>query len=174
MKKIYVIGIVASGKTTFSRKLAAIAKIPHYEIDTIIRVIINNKRLKKSTEDQISTIDNIDSEGKWIIEGTYRPNLHCLFDLADTIIYMDTHYLKRRYRIVSRFVKQQLRLEHSHYKSDLNMLKLMFKWTKDFDRTKDEFEGMLDSYSDKLVVIKNERQLTNFLNGVENSDDDII
>lgn len=46
-------------------------------------------------------------------------------------------------RIVKRFLKQKLGLEKCHYKPDLNMLKAMFQWTKEFEEKRPEHEERL-------------------------------
>jgi adenylate kinase family enzyme len=157
MSKIYIIGIVASGKTTLAKKLSKQLSIPHYELDCIVHYNTDSGRYKRTPKQQVEVIKNIDSEGDWIIEGTYRESCHCLFNMADKIIFLDTLLWIRKYRILLRYIKQQLRIEKCHYKSDLKMLKLMYKWTKDFENNRLEFEKMLDQYNDKLIVIKNVR-----------------
>ena len=39
------------------------------------------------------------------------------------------------------------------------MLKLMYKWTNDYENNRHEFEEMLSQYEDKLVIIKNIKNL---------------
>jgi adenylate kinase family enzyme len=36
LSKIYIVGIVASGKTTFAKQLSKITGIPWYELDNIV------------------------------------------------------------------------------------------------------------------------------------------
>jgi len=38
MRKIYIVGMVASGKTTFAKNLSKEMGIPFYELDCIVRV----------------------------------------------------------------------------------------------------------------------------------------
>ena len=38
MRKIYIVGMVASGKTTFARNLSKEIGIPFYELDCIVHV----------------------------------------------------------------------------------------------------------------------------------------
>ncbi|HIX71023.1 MAG TPA: hypothetical protein IAA27_09870 [Candidatus Enterococcus stercoravium] len=96
----------------------------------------------------------IDACGEWIIEGVYRREYHCLLALSDKIIFLDTPLWVRNYRIVTRFIKQQLQLEACEYHSDIQMLQMMFKWTKDFENKRNQFETMLSTYENKLVKTK--------------------
>ena len=153
MSRIYIIGIVASGKTTFAKALSAQLGIPHYELDTIVHVDTDAARYKRTPEEQIQVIEEIDKAGDWIIEGTYRASCHCLLDIADYIIFLNTPLWKRIFRIFFRFIKQQLRIEPCHYQSDLKMLRRMYKWTLDFERDRHRFTSMLYGYKEKLHVI---------------------
>ena len=159
MSKIYIVGIVASGKTTLAKRLSEQLNISNYELDCIVWHKTNTERFKRTSEQQVKVIKNINSVGDWIIEGTYRESCHCLFDMADRIIFLDTPLWKRKYRILLRYIKQQLGIEKCHYKSNLKMLKLMYMWTKDFECNRTDFENMLNQYKHKLTVITNEKSL---------------
>jgi len=158
MSKIYIIGIVASGKTTLAKRLSIQFNIPCYELDSIVWHKTEKKRYKRTPEQQLEIINNIDNEGNWIIEGTYRESCHCLFDIADKIIFLDTPLWKRKYRILLRYVKQKLGIEKCNYNSDLRMLKSMYKWTKDFEHHRVEFEKMLNQYKNKLIITTNVKE----------------
>jgi len=155
MSKIYIVGIVASGKTTLAKKLSRRLNIPYYELDCIVHHKTDMGRYKRTPEQQVKVIKDIDNADNWIIEGTYRESCHCLFDMADKIIFLNTPLWKRKYRIFLRYIKQRIGIEKCHYKSDLKMLKQMYKWTNDFENTRTEFEKMLSKYTDKLIVIEN-------------------
>ena len=164
--KIFIFGILASGKTTLAKSLSQQYNIPSYEGDCIAWNESNGRRYKRSNIEQKEVIDKINSEGEWIIEGTYRESQRCLFDMAEKIIFLDTSLWIRKIRIVTRFIKQQVGIENCHYKSDLKMLKLMFKWTKDFEQDRNKYEEMLDSYRNKLVVLKSSKELKTKLIGM--------
>lgn len=153
MSKIYIVGIVASGKTTLAKRLSKEMQIPYYELDCIVHVKTDKERYKRTSEEQVEEIKRIDSLGDWIIEGTYRKSCHCLLEIADRIIFLDPPLWLRKFRILTRFVKQQLHIESCHYKSDLNMLMMMYKWTSDFEKNRVQFEEMIDGYKSKLTLI---------------------
>ena len=152
--KIYITGIVASGKTTLAKKLSKEFSIPHYEADCTVHVNTENGRYKRTPEEQVQEIMRIDALGDWIIEGVYRQSYHCLLDLSDKIVFLDTPLWLRKCRIIIRFIKQQLHIEHCDYKSNLHMLKMMFKWTKDFENNRKQFEEMMTMYKNKLSITK--------------------
>ncbi|QNO14343.1 AAA family ATPase [Alkalicella caledoniensis] len=162
MKKILVIGIVASGKTTLAKRLSKTLGIPWFELDCIVYHQTENERYKRTQEEQIAVINNIDSGGSWIFEGTDRESYRCLFDMADTIIFLDTPLWKRKSRIFIRFLKQKFGFEKSHYKSDIKMLKMMYKWTIDFERNRVSFEEKLKLYNKKLIRLADNKNLKPF------------
>ncbi|QHW33792.1 hypothetical protein GZH47_25330 [Paenibacillus rhizovicinus] len=159
MKKILIIGIVASGKTTLARSLSRKISVPWYELDTIVYHKTLTGRYKRSPEEQIEVIKEIDTKGTWIFEGTDRDSYQCLYQMADTIIFVDTPLWKRKIRILTRFVKQKVGIEKSHYKPDFKMLKMMYKWTRDFEQSRDSFENKLKIYNEKVIRLRDSNKL---------------
>lgn len=159
MKKIFIIGIVASGKTTLARRLSKHLGIPWYELDAIVHHQTHNERIKRTPQEQIEVIKEIHRQGQWIFEGTDRESYRCLYEMADTIIFLDPPLWKRKIRIVTRYLKQQSGLEQAHYKSDLKMLRMMFQWTNNFERNRDEFEAKIHLYEDKVIRISDNNSM---------------
>ncbi|NOU86357.1 hypothetical protein GC102_11330 [Paenibacillus sp. LMG 31460] len=151
MKKVYIIGIVASGKTTLAKQLSNKRNIPWYELDSIVHHITETGRHKRTAAEQVKVIKEIDKNGTWIFEGTDRESYRCLYEMADTIIFLDTPLWKRRIRILTRFFKQNLGIEKCHYKPDITMLKMMYKWTHDFESNRPDFEAKLHLYKNKVI-----------------------
>ncbi|MCM3745779.1 hypothetical protein M3223_00285 [Paenibacillus pasadenensis] len=159
MKKIFIVGIVASGKTTLAQRLSEVLAIPWYELDSIVHHLTETERYKRNAEEQLEVIMDINRNGMWIFEGTDRSSYRCLFDMADTIIFLDTPLRKRKIRIVTRFVKQNLGIEKCAYKPDLTMLKMMFKWTRDFEKNRSDLEARLQTHKEKLIRLYDNNDL---------------
>lgn len=159
LNRIYIIGNVGSGKTTLSKKLSKKLGVGHFEVDNIAHKNTEMGRIRQSDEEQIKEFKRINEEKSWIIEGTFRPSCKYLLENADLIIFLDPPVSVRKYRIVKRFIKQQIGLEKSNYKSDLKMLRAMFRWTNDFEKTRNEFEKMISNYESKLKIVKNRKGL---------------
>lgn len=159
--KILIVGSVASGKTNLARKLENKLNIKYFEIDSIVHDDI--KKIKRTNEEQKEIIDRINNENKdWIIEGTLRKNLNYLLDYADKIIYLNIDVKIRKRRIIKRFIKQRLKLEKCNYNPNFEMLKLMFKWTNDFEENKVDFENKLEKYNDKLITLSKINEVKEF------------
>jgi adenylate kinase family enzyme len=157
MRKIFITGIVASGKTTFAKQLSAQLQLPWYELDLIVYHHTAEGRYKRTAAEQMERIRSIDQSGAWIFEGVDRESYRCLFDMADTIIFLDPPLWKRKVRIFTRFLKQNLGLEPCSYNPDVRMLKLMYQWTRNFEQNRKEFEARLQVYQDKVIRLSNAR-----------------
>ncbi|MBM7565008.1 hypothetical protein [Paenibacillus sacheonensis] len=154
MRKVLIIGIVASGKTTFAKRLSQTLDVPWYELDAIVYHKTSTGRHKRTAAEQVEEIMAIDNDGAWIFEGTDRASYQCLYQMADTIIFLDPPLRTRRIRILTRYLKQKLGIEKCHYKPDLKMLRMMYRWTSDFERNREGFEGKLERYKEKLIRVK--------------------
>lgn len=160
MNKILISGIVASGKTTLAKRLSEAMKIPWYELDSIVYHQTATERYKRTAEEQVEVINHIDRGGAWIMEGTDRKSYRCLFDMADTVIFLDPPLWKRRIRILTRFIKQNIGIEPCNYQPDFKMLKAMYKWTREFEQNRDDFEARLQLYKDKVIILSDNKDLS--------------
>ena len=86
MKKIIVIGCAGSGKSTLSRKLREITKIPLYHLDleywnedgTTVEQSVFLERLSAILE-----------QNEWIIDGNYSSTMEMRMKECDTVIFLD-------------------------------------------------------------------------------------
>ncbi|MBD7985398.1 hypothetical protein H9649_12430 [Sporosarcina sp. Sa2YVA2] len=154
--KIFIMGIVASGKTTYAKELSKQWSMPFVELDSVVYHIVDGVRIKRSPDEQIKVILEMDAAGSWIAEGVYRPSYHLLLDMADVVIWLDPPLWQRRVRILSRHIKQVLGIEKCAYKPDMEMLLNMYKWTKDFEGQRDELNGILQLHLHKLITVEND------------------
>ncbi|WP_172198683.1 hypothetical protein [Saccharibacillus qingshengii] len=172
MQKIWIVGIVASGKTTLARQLSARTGIDWYELDDVVHQR-SEKGHKRTPEQQLEIIRSIDRNGSWILEGTDRSSYSYLYDMADTVLFFDPPLWKRRIRIVTRWIKQKTGQETADYKPDLAMLKMMFCWTNEFERTRPDFEQKLARYGDKVLRITDQKAVRRLLDKAESTGDSV-
>ncbi|KQY83313.1 hypothetical protein ASD24_13630 [Paenibacillus sp. Root52] len=163
MRKIFIIGIVASGKTTLAKRLSNQLSIPWHELDNIVHHHTLEGRNKRTPEEQVEVIYDIDRSGDWIFEGVHRESYNCLLDMADTIIFLDPPLWKRKIRILTRYIKQNLGLERCDYKPDIAMLKMMYTWTSNFEHNRPAFEAKLNLYRHKVTRVTNSEALDKVL-----------
>lgn len=159
--KLLIIGIVASGKTTLAKRLSLEKGIKYFEIDSIIHDDINNvKRTHGEQEDIIRSIDR--NNESWIIEGTLRSHMDYLLEMADKIILIEIPLAVRKKRIILRYIKQKFKIEKSNYKPSLKMLKLMFKWTNDYEKNKESMNERIYKHKNKLVILDSVNKIESF------------
>ncbi|TVY09233.1 hypothetical protein [Paenibacillus cremeus] len=159
MKKVLIIGIVASGKTTLAKRLSKSMAIPWFELDCIVHPQTTAGRGKRTASEQIEVLREIDRQGSWIFEGVDRKSYQCLYEMADTIIFLDPPVWKRKIRIFVRFLKQNLGIEPCHYKPDFHMLRMMYKWTRDFECNREQFEAKLQLYQHKVIRVSDNKNV---------------
>jgi adenylate kinase family enzyme len=150
-KKIVIVGVSASGKSTFARKIAEKIKLPLIHVDTIIwkpgwQPIGNEETAKKLRE--------IGSEEEWIIEGYITKEVCAfIFDRVDTIIYLDYPPLVATLRYLKRWIKHRKNprpeLTGSPEKFDWEFMKRV--WTKEEATTLNKF---LSEVKDPHKIIK--------------------
>lgn len=159
--RVLIIGIVASGKTTLAKNLSKKSGIKHYELDLIVHDDFNN--IKRTTEEQKAIIKDICNENDdWIIEGTLRKNMDFLLGLADKIVLIDIPLYIRKKRIIIRYVKQKLKLEACGYKPSLKMVKMMYKWTRNYEDNKKDLMKKLLRYEDKLTILDTVKKVNSY------------
>lgn len=152
--KIYIIGSVASGKTTLAKKLSKKLDISWYELDSIVHMKTDDGEVRRTPEQIDEEFNKILATEKWIIEGVARRYFDKGFKEADKIILVDTPPLKRKYRILKRWVHQNMKLEECNYKPTIKMLFSMYGWSNDFDKSKEDLMDRLHEHEDKLVIVR--------------------
>ncbi|WP_394405581.1 adenylate kinase [Streptococcus sp. 20-1249] len=86
MKRVIVIGCPGSGKSTFSRKLAAVTKLPLFHLDMLNW---NANKTTVSSDLFFERQESVLKQEEWIIDGNYGSTLEMRFAACDTIIFLD-------------------------------------------------------------------------------------
>ncbi len=168
MKKIIIIGITASGKTTLANKLSKILNIPVYHLDKLFWV--EKGGIKQDVF--IAQQQDIISTDTWIMDGSFprSKSLDMRISSADTIVFYDLPLLLILWRQTKRFFKY-----YNKVRPDMggnNKQKYPFTW-KEIKYalnypTQEIYSKILPYQESKtLVIIKNPRDETTFLKKVE-------
>jgi adenylate kinase family enzyme len=165
LKKIHIIGAVGSGKTTLARTLSLNWNIPHYELDNVVWKRSKPSDIKRSDEERDQLLSRIILSDAWIIEGAhYNDWVFPSFNNADVIIFLDTDYSKRKYRIIRRFILQILKIEESNYKPSFHIFKNMFIWNANFEnKIKPRLLEKIRMCSNS-ITLKDNTEITNYFN----------
>ena len=86
MKKIIVIGCPGSGKSTFSRALHNITKIPLFHLDMLYW---NADRTIVEKSVFLERLENVIQKEEWIIDGNYASTMELRLQSCDTVIFLD-------------------------------------------------------------------------------------
>ena len=150
-KKIYIIGPVGSGKTSFSKELSKKYHIKCYELDKIIWDDNHNNR--KRTKQEINKLfNNILNNKSWIIEDVGRDIFKQGRVDADIIYYLKQSKIKSYYLVIKRWIKQKIGIEKYNYPPDIiYIIKIVNSYYK---KEKDKMNN-LKEYNNKLVILYN-------------------
>ena len=167
--KIAVIGYSGAGKSTLARALGERYGIPVLHLDGVYHGPNWTKRHDGEVMQEIAVF--LDSHGAWVIDGEY-PRFHFerRIEEADRVIIMDFNRFAclrrvwkryRRYRGTSRSDIA----EGCNEKLDLEFLNWVL-WKGRSKRRKLRLKGICEKYPNKVTVLKNQRQIDRYLEGL--------
>ena len=161
-KKIYIIGPVGSGKTTFATKLSEKYNIKYYELDKV-SWDDDNGNIKRTDKEALKIFNEILNNKSWIIEDVGRDKFKKGRIEADVIYYIKLSRLKSYYRVSKRWIRQRLGKErYNHppvFSQWIYYLSTVNKYYKDEERKLKE----LNKYKNKLVLVNN-KEINDIIN----------
>ncbi|MGE7625256.1 DNA topology modulation protein FlaR [Viridibacillus sp. NPDC096237] len=160
-KKIHIIGSVGSGKTTLAKELSAKLAIPYHELDNVVWKRCKTGDIRRTVEEREDFLSVIIMSDSWIIEGVHTEAwVANNIKHAEIIIFLDTSYKVRIYRIFKRFILQKLKMEQAHYKPTFEIFLKMIKWNRYFEEVeKPNFFTQYEDYWDKFLIVSNKEEL---------------
>ncbi len=176
INKIYIVGSAGSGKTTLAKYLSDTLAIEHVDLD-LIRLPLTG--IKRTFEERKPFVQEIANKKDWIAEGVYVAWTKPLLESADQIIWMDTPLHKTLPRIFKRFIHQKItKTDRYGFKSTLRMARALVRHhypdkrflesIEDRDITKDKVQNALAPYKQKVIRIKNQNDLKEYLRDIKN------
>ncbi len=102
IKKVLVLGCCGAGKSTFSKKLHSILKLPLIHLDKHYHKP-NWKEPKKDAWEKI--VHDLLQKPSWIMDGNFGETMDVRIKSADTIIYLDYSTLRCFWRVIKRVFK---------------------------------------------------------------------
>jgi len=170
--KIYIVGSVASGKSTLARYISQITGIPCTHLDEAVYISDPTQPLgnrKRPIEERDALFEKILTQENYIMEDVGRK---CFMDgmkQADAVILLEIPLIFRQKRILLRWIKQNLGIEKCFYKPHIDMLKAMFQWAKDYDTNTDGTKGRVSFFQNKTILLRNNREINRYLKAVKKS-----
>lgn len=167
--KIYIMGPVGSGKTTFARKLSKKYNIKQYNLD-IVAHDNDHGGGKRDSEEAKKLLHDIIKNKKWIIEDTGREVFIEGREKAEAIYYIKLSKIKAYYRVTKRLIKQLLGKEEGHFKEAKPSL-IFYYFTKVnnyYKREKDILKS-LKKYKDKVRMLS-KKDINEIIKGDANNE----
>lgn len=121
---------------------------------------------RRNEEERDEYFTRILQNDTWIVEGIHNEEwVAPSFEKAEVIIFLDTKYSIRTYRIIKRFILQKIGMEPSSYKPTLTIFFKMFKWNRYFeDVGKPTFFKKYGIYNHKILVVTNKKEIKQYFN----------
>ena len=154
-KRIAIVGSGGSGKSTLSRRLAAITGLPLIHLDIEFWLPGWEQTPKEEWLTKSQTLIQGES---WIFDGNYGSTLEMRFAAADLVIFLDINRLVCLYRVNRRRSKERPDIpDFLEEKFDWAFMKWIWNFPKNDKHT---ILQLHKKYPDKpFVVIKNKREL---------------
>jgi len=156
MKKIYIIGPVGSGKTTFSKQLSKKYGIKRYELDKV-SWDDDNGNVKRTDEEALKLFDEILKRKSWIIEDVGRDKFKKGREEADIIYYIKLSRLKSYYRVTKRWINQRMGKEPYNHLPTFKQLLYFISTVKPYYIKEKNKLKELEKYKNKLVFLNNKK-----------------
>ena len=151
-KKIYIIGPVGSGKTTFATKLSELYKIKYYELDKV-SWDDENGNVKRSNEEALKIFNDIIRKKSWIIEDVGRDKFSKGRKEADIIYYIKLSRLKSYYRVSKRWIRQRLGKERYNHPPVFSQWIYYISTVNSYYKKEKAKLKSLEKYKNKLVFV---------------------
>lgn len=162
-KKIAIIGLPGSGKSTFAYKLGQALEVPVHHLD---KHMFQSNGNKTDKQEFIEAQKKILSQDAWIIEGCSSSTFEMRFAAADVFIYLHFSRLVCFYRIFKRMFK---------YEKDFGALRVInwgiVEYTWNFDKDKrSKIEDLAKKYPrTKFIILTNQQEAENYFNFLKTS-----
>lgn len=129
-KRIAIIGLPGSGKSTFAVELGAILHLPVHHLD---KHMFEGKK-KRDKQEFLSVKETLVNEQAWVIEGCSFSTLEMRFARADTVIYFHFSRLLCLWRLCKRMCTFNKKAADTGCLQGINFGIIKYIWN--FDRTK--------------------------------------
>ena len=164
--KIAIIGHSGSGKSTLARKLSEKYDLPVLHFDTV--QFRPNWEIRPEASKEIMTKVFMDLHTDWVIDGNYsKLSYERRMQEADVIIMLLFGRFNCLYRVIRRYLKYKDATRPDMAPGCREKLDWEFvRWILRDGRSKsarERYGWVISQYPDKTIVVKNQRQLNNVL-----------
>lgn len=168
--KIAILGYSGSGKSTLARKLSIYYDIPVLFLDTI-NFLPN--WIERDKEEGRKIVKQFMENTSWVIDGNYSDFLQReRLEQADKIIFLKFPRRICIYRAFNRYLKYKNTTREDMANGCIEKFDLEFIWWilyggRTMKKLK-EYKKMENEFKDKIVVLRNPREVISFLKKIMN------
>ena len=172
--KIVVNGYSGSGKSTLAGRLGEFYQIPVLHLDTVHWLPGWEEKAEEQERSEVREF--MDGNTSWVIDGNYRKlEYERRLQEADRIIFMDFNRFSCLFRAYRRYLAYKGKARTSMTEGCEEKLDLEFiRWILWDSRTRKQkrlWRDMRETCGEKIVVIKNQRQLNGLLGSLSGQKD---
>ncbi|MBT96762.1 hypothetical protein CMI49_01540 [Candidatus Pacearchaeota archaeon] len=166
LNKIFILGTSGSGKTTLAKNLSEKMNISHYNLDDFFWYKRFSK--KRNPKKRDSMILSILKKRKWIAEGIYGFWTEKFVKKSDLVIWLDYSFGKLSWRNIKRFIKQREKKSDENLKNLIRIIKYVKNYRKGVHGgSYKSHKEIIDKHQINLVIIKNNKQLKEFMKSLD-------
>ena len=169
--KIAVIGYSGSGKSTLAKFLSGVYGVKVLYLDTVHWLPDWKERTTEESRKIVEDFLNAEAERGWVIDGSYgKLCFERRIEEADKIIFLNFNRFVCMRRAFKRNKEYKGRSRESMTEGCPERINWSFfwwlLWAGRVKRRRDKFKRIVEKYADKTVVLKNQKQLDLFKNGL--------
>jgi adenylate kinase family enzyme len=99
LSRVNVIGTSGCGKSTFSKSLAGILRVPYVQID---QIFWKPDWQEPTNEEFFPKLESAIAGDKWVLDGNYNRSLHLKWKKIQLVIWLDYSFAVAFYRVFTR------------------------------------------------------------------------
>jgi adenylate kinase family enzyme len=124
MRRVSVVGVPGSGKTTFGRRLAGSLGVPFIELDSIFHLPEWQELPRDEFGAKVATV--IAGDG-WVVDGNYSAVRDLVWERADTVVWINLSRAVVMRRVVARTIRRAVTREEL-WNGNREPLSNFYKW----------------------------------------------
>jgi len=172
MRRISLIGVPGSGKTTAGRRLAASLDVPFIELDAIF----HQSGWRELPRDEFRTrVSEVIAQEGWVVDGNYSTVQDLVWPRADTVVWLDLPRPVVVRRVATRTLRRALTRERlwndnrepltNFYRLDPEKNIIRWAWVKHAEYLERYGAAMRDAANDHLRFrrLTSQREIDQFL-----------
>jgi len=169
--KIAIIGYSGAGKSTLAKELAERYQADVLHFDTVN--FLPDWQVRDKEDQERITKAFLDTHASWVMDGNYAKLFYERRMLeADVIILLLFNRFSclfrayRRYRKYKNSIRPDM-ADGCKEKFDLEFIKWIL-WDGRTKRAKTQYKNVMSQYSEKVIIIRNQKQLDTYVKGISN------